>query len=1091
MIQSPGRKSFTITALFLLSFLLLCLSAFTQSISEKGYYLTIRNFSPREYKNRPQNWAVIQDLRGILFFGNNKGVLEFDGIFWRNIDINGKAVFSLAADEMGTIFIGAENELGYLEPDVSGTLQYHSLLSYLDKNIEDFGSVWKTCISPEGTYFQTSDYIFRWNGDTIKTWQSDKGFHTSFFVNNKYFVREQSVGLCVMEDDSLVMVVSGDKFANTGITGMIPYLENDILVVTDRKGLFHLTVTENNEQISLIKHFNEIDNFLTENYINCAIRINDNQFVLGSDGNGVLLFDQSTDQFDIINYISGLQDEVVNALLIDSRGNLWMALSNGISMSPAGSAVTSFGYNAGLKETVEAVTRFNKRIFVATQLGCFYLTDYQTNKGLSEPVNNTLYNEPGFKKIDNIDEACFNLFHFNTSEEDLLLVAAFSNVSQIDKKFTVSKIIECAPWSLYQSKLNPARVIIANEYGVESIYRKGQRWIKEGKVEGINDDCRVISEDQRGNFWIGTYNIGVLYKIKYTGNMPGSSYEVSRYDSLNGLPEGDIYPAFVNNKLLFGTSAGIYKLNENKNVFVPDTTFGSEFGSPAREIHRMSTDHSDNLWLVTYKDKTKEYETGYMKLMEDGHYEWVREPFLSFSKGVIHGLYHDPDGITWFGGPDGLFRYDDKVQKNYKQDYYALIRRVIIRGDSTIFNGAFTDNTGSICVHQDPKNALLLPYRYNSITFEYSAPNNEDGTPVLFSNWLEGFDAGWSEWSSEYRREYTNLRERSYTFHVKAKNLYAHESIETTYSFVVRPPWYRTIPAYFAFVILAIALVFLIVVLYTRELRRIIRLRTAEIRMQKDKIEAINRDIMDSIQYAQRIQSALLPPGDYIDSCFPERFILYLPRNVVSGDFYWIASINGKVVAVTADCTGHGVPGAMMSMLGMAYLNEIIGKASDLNADRILNQLRSEIVKSLRQKGQEGESQDGMDMALFILDTQNLKLEYSGANMALHMIRNSEIQTMHPDRMPIGISSYLSVPFTRQVIDVRKGDILYTFSDGFQDQFGGPDNKKFMIKKLRALLTDIHTKSMSEQKTILNQTLTDWMGSNFQVDDILVMGIKV
>ncbi|NTV27237.1 MAG: hypothetical protein HGA93_00930, partial [Methanothrix sp.] len=203
------------------------------------------------------------------------------------------------------------------------------------------------------------------------------------------------------------------------------------------------------------------------------------------------------------------------------------------------------------------------------------------------------------------------------------------------------------------------------------------------------------------------------------------------------------------------------------------------------------------------------------------------------------------------------------------------------------------------------------------MTFEYSAPNNEDGTPVVFSEWLEGFDEGWSNWSAEYRQQYTNLREKSYTFHLKAKNLYDHESIETTYSFVIKPPWYRTIPAYIAFVILSAALVLLIVVLYTRELRRIIRLRTAEIRMQKDKIEAINRDIMDSIQYAQKIQNALLPPGDYIDSLLPERFILYHPRDVVSGDFYWIVGAKNKVISVTADCTGHGVPGAMMSMLGM------------------------------------------------------------------------------------------------------------------------------------------------------------------------------
>ena len=1082
MIINLKGRSFIILTIFLLLFLPAFQPAFAQSSYEKGYYLTIRNFSPRDYKNRPQNWTIVQDQRGVLFFGNNKGVLEFDGVFWRNTDINGKAVFSLAVDEMGTIYVGAENEFGYLEPDVSGNLQYHSLLSYLDNNIEDFGNVWKTCITPEGIYFQTSDYIFRWNGDIIKTWQSDKGFHTSFFVNDKYFVREQSVGLCVIKDDTLVMTVSGDKFANTGITGMIPYLKNDILIVTDQKGLFHLTIAENNEQISLIKHFNEIDNFLTENYINCAIRINDNQFALGSDGNGVLLFDQSTDQFDIINYIAGLQDEVVNALLIDSRGNLWMALNNGISMSPTGSAVTSFGYNAGLKETVEAVARFNKRIYVATQLGCLYLSDY---------VDNTLYEKPGFKKIDKIDEACFNLNHFVTSEEDLLLVATFSSVTQIDKNLTITKIIDCAPWALLQSNLNPARVIIGNENGVESIYRKDHEWLKEGKLEGINDECRFISEDLQGNFWVGTYNMGVLYKIKFNNSTPGSSYEVSRYDSLSGLPKGDIIPGMVNNNLLFGTSGGIYKYDDQNNTFLPDTIFGAAFASPARDIHRISADYSGNIWLVTYKNETKEYETGYMKLLEDGKYQWIREPFLSFSKGVIHGLYHDPDGITWLGGPDGLFRHDSKVQKDYKQDYHALIRRIIIGGDSVIFNGAFTDNKGSLTVSQDPANTPVLPYGFNSIAFEYSAPNNEDGTPVLFSNRLEGFDEEWSNWSTEYRKEYTNLRERSYNFHVKAKNLYDHESIETTYSFVVRPPWYRTILAYIAFIILAVAIVYLIVVLYTRELRRIIRLRTAEIRLQKDKIEAINRDIMDSIQYAQRIQSALLPPGDYIDSCFPERFILYLPRNVVSGDFYWIASINGKVVAVTADCTGHGVPGAMMSMLGMAYLNEIIGKASDLNADRILNQLRSEIIKSLRQKGQEGESQDGMDMALFILDTQNLKLEYSGANMALHLIRNSEIQTMHPDRMPIGISSYLSVPFTRQVIDVRKGDILYTFSDGFQDQFGGPDNKKFMIKKLRALLTDIHSKPMSEQKDFLHKTLIGWMGNNFQVDDILIMGIKV
>jgi len=873
--------------------------------------------------------------------------------------------------------------------------------------------------------------------------------------------------------------------------GMIPYGENNILVITRNNGLYILGINIKNENISSVRKFIEMDKFLASTVINCAVRINDSRFAIGSEGNGVLIYDQNTQQYDLVNYSSGLQDEVVNALLVDSRGNLWMALSNGISMSPAGSAVTSFGYNAGLKETVEAVTRFNKRVFVATQLGCFYLTEDQTYKESSDLTENQLYKRPLFKKIVDINESCFNLCHFITDEDDLLLVATYSNVSQLDKKLAVSKIIDCAPWALYQSKINPARVIIANESGVESIYRKNHQWHQEGKIEGIDDDCRIISEDPLGNLWIGTYNIGVLYKIKFNEIAPGSSYQVTRYDSLNGLPAGDIYPALVNNNMLFGTSGGIYKYDEPDNVFIPDTTFGAEFGSKAREIHRISTDHAGNLWLVTYKDETKEYETGYMRLMENGQYEWVREPFLSFSKGVIHGLYHDPDGISWFGGPDGLFRYDSKVQKDYKQDYYALIRRVIIKGDSLTFNGAFTDNTGSLSVQQNTEHIPVLQYKFNSITFEYSAPNNEDGTPVVFSLWLEGFDDGWSEWSPEYRQQYTNLREKSYIFHLKAKNLFDHESVETTYSFVVKPPWYRTIPAYIAFIILSAALVALIVFLYTRELRRIIRLRTAEIRMQKDKIEAINRDIMDSIHYAQKIKNALLPPGDYIDSLLPERFILYHPRDVVSGDFYWIVGAKNKVISVTADCTGHGVPGAMMSMLGMAFLNEIIGKEYDLHADDILNRLRSQIIQSLRQKGETSESKDGMDMALYILDTENLKLEFSGANIALYLMQDGELQTFHPDRMPIGISTNLSVPFTRHNLNLKKGDIIYTFTDGFEDQFGGPDNKKFLIKNLRTLLSDIHSKPISEQKTILEKAIKDWMGNNFQVDDILVMGIKV
>jgi serine phosphatase RsbU (regulator of sigma subunit) len=253
------------------------------------------------------------------------------------------------------------------------------------------------------------------------------------------------------------------------------------------------------------------------------------------------------------------------------------------------------------------------------------------------------------------------------------------------------------------------------------------------------------------------------------------------------------------------------------------------------------------------------------------------------------------------------------------------------------------------------------------------------------------------------------------------------------------------------------------------------------------------KEITDSIEYASRIQNAMLPPGDYIDGLLPERFIIYKPRDIVSGDFYYITEKDGKVICVIADCTGHGVPGAFMSMLGISFLNEIISRHRDLpHSNEILEELRTHVIQSLRQTGRMGESQDGMDLALYIIDPESMKMEFSGANNSLWIFRNGDLIEKKADKMPIGI--YYSIDdqvFTRHNMDLRKGDVLYAFSDGYYDQFGGPMQKKFMIKNFRKMLKQIHNKTMPEQKRIMLETLEQWMADTSQVDDILVMGVRV
>ena len=251
------------------------------------------------------------------------------------------------------------------------------------------------------------------------------------------------------------------------------------------------------------------------------------------------------------------------------------------------------------------------------------------------------------------------------------------------------------------------------------------------------------------------------------------------------------------------------------------------------------------------------------------------------------------------------------------------------------------------------------------------------------------------------------------------------------------------------------------------------------------------KQITDSIEYASRIQTAILPPTEYIESVIPEHFIFYKPRDIVSGDFYWLTHKDGKIVLAAVDCTGHGVPGAFMSMLGFAFLNEIVNKESELKANTILNQLRSYVKTSLHQTGKENETKDGMDIALCIIDPENLKMQYAGAYNPLYLIRNQDIISFKADRMPIGIHIIEKDSFTNHECDLMKGDTIYIFTDGYIDQFGGDGKRKFKMAPFRDLLISMNDKSMKEQERILEDEFLQWKGDHEQIDDILVMGIKV
>jgi serine phosphatase RsbU (regulator of sigma subunit) len=262
------------------------------------------------------------------------------------------------------------------------------------------------------------------------------------------------------------------------------------------------------------------------------------------------------------------------------------------------------------------------------------------------------------------------------------------------------------------------------------------------------------------------------------------------------------------------------------------------------------------------------------------------------------------------------------------------------------------------------------------------------------------------------------------------------------------------------------------------------------IELQKGELELKDKDITDSLIYAQRIQEALLPSETYFRKHFEDSFILFKPKNIVSGDFYWIGEKNGNIFVVAADCTGHGVPGALMSMIGLEIVEKAINEENIEVPSQVLAVMNRGLEKTFsREKNIGTIIRDGMDIGLCVIDRKRKKVTYAGAFMPLYLIRSGSLSEIMPDKIIIGMNPE-GLPYTDHEIDLLENDIFYLFTDGYVDQFGGTENKKFMYRRFRYLLLTIHGFPVSDQKAILDENIKTWMGSTEQVDDMMVIGFR-
>ena len=1051
----------------------------------------IKNYTRSEYQASEQNWSVCQDSRGVVYVGNNEnGVLIFDGTEWQQVpNKNNSMIRSLAAADNGRVYVGGVSEFGLLRPDIRGNMIYESLSIQLDSI--NFRDVWRTYTEQDEVYFCTNTKIFHFKNDSLQNvFHNREGSFWSFKLGDDFYWGNYYDGLMKIEGDSARTIPGGNFYEEMNIFTILPFSDDEVFVGTFLSGAFlYNTKTGNSRSIDVLgENYRQVNQFLKNGQLYASAVLPNEDLVLGTLQDGLIIIDKSSGKIKYkLDKATGLNDLTITFIYINKDGNMWLGLNDGISFVETASPFSKFEQEDGFEGLIPTIIEYQGTTYFGTTTGLYKI---EFNKE----------NMPVFYKYPDLAYPTWDLFVYDAPDGKSMLLAGTSSGVYHVKQNSTELLTEENPYftkEIIQSRFSEDTIFLAHQGGVAALIYKNGKWKDQDKYVPEIEQGRVerIVQDKQGVIWIG----GSLDNIISYSHDDGMKF----YDTTSGLPaltkKGAI--SYIDNQIYVSTSEGPYFFDREKNKFVYSDRFENFIPENASLSKIYKTDEN-NIWISC--DREDFTEVLFNIHMSDSGLVNNSKPLRRLKDITLQDIYKTDEGY-WIATSDALYYYRKAEDFKFNQKFYALNRR-IIAGEELLFNGNFYEDTTTfrLSLKQSPNLKKTLDYKNNTVTFHFASPYfPKDG--LVYSFKLDGYDVHWSDWIERDYKDYTNLSEGKYVFNVKAKNIYGQESEISNFEFYINPPWYRTLLAYTLYFILGILLIIVIVKLYTRRLEqekirleRIVAERTEEVVKQKEEIERQrdeisekNKSITDSIEYASRIQTAVLPSDKLAEEILPEHFIFFRPRDIVSGDFYWMTKKEHYTVVIAADCTGHGVPGAFMSMLGVSFLNEIVNKHEITNANVILNQLRDDVKKTLSQTGKEGEAKDGMDIALCIIDEKNMKLQYAGAYNPLYLIRNKEMIQVKADRMPIGIYIKEKPSFTNHEMDIQKGDVFYIFSDGFQDQFGGTRGDKFKTRNFKDLLVEIHEESMEKQKQLLSKTIDDWKGEFEQVDDIIVIGVRV
>lgn len=761
--------------------LLLLLPLFTYAQNTIGFPDVI-NYSKSTYGAGLQNWDIKQDRNGVIYIANNEGLLSFDGRYWKLYPLPNKTIVrSLEIGPDSRIYVGGQDELGYFLPDANGRLIYHSLIPVIPAKDRSFGDVWDIIAYNKDVFFRSSNKIFRLTNETVVCFVAPLEWAFMGLCQGELYAQDYQAGLLHFKTNTWKPVdVKRQLPLNDPITAILPVNSDSALVTTLKNGIYYMTKAG-------ISRLNSVNNHLfQDDRIYAAVTINSDWVGLATNSRGIYIIDHKGNIIQSFSRKEQLQNNNVLSIFLDSQGNLWLGLDNGIDFIAYNSAIKHISPLVG-DGSGYSVMVHDRDLYLGTSNGLYQVP--------LQAVNDLSFSKGNFVLVRGTQGQTWSLAEVN----DQLLLGHHEGAFRI--KGTEAIPISHKPgfWNFIpMSATFPSSQIVAGHYkGLQFFNYSNGNFVPSFDLPWFTESSRFVAIDQDDNIWVSHPYHGVFRISKKSDG----SYLEQTYTEKNGLPSLLNNHAYkIKNQVLIATEKGVYQYNAQKDAFEPSPYFQKILGS--QSLRYLKEDASGNIWFIHEKN------LGVVDLSGDQpHIIYLPELNNKMLSGFEY-IYPVDEANVFMGGETGFYHINLAKYKKTVPDLRVQVRTVRISGrkDSLLFGGYFHNVNDSQV--QDEKSIRGLSYSWKTIHFEFASSLFGYQANLEYSYRLDGFEDNWSEWTRRNEKEYTNLPAGNYRFEVKVRNNLGNESPVSGYAFSILPPWYQSTLAKLIYLLLLLAIIY-------------------------------------------------------------------------------------------------------------------------------------------------------------------------------------------------------------------------------------------------------------------------------------------